>query len=353
MKADCVKEKLKNAVMKVEKITGKHLSLPILNSILIEAGDQSSIPAKVEKKGVVAVSGSLLGNFLSATADSQSIKLEVINGNLCVTSESNTTIIKGYPTEDFPTIPRVEEGETFNISAPLAVQGFRSVSYAAAISDIKPEIASVYLFGDKESVVFVSTDAFRLAEKTVNIDEPAKDLSALIVPLKNTLEIVRVLDGITDKIEMQFNKNQISFTGAGIYLTSRLVNGVFPNYKQLIPAGKKTEVTVSKKDLANSLKLATLFSDKFNQVTVKVIVNDQLFEIQSQNAETGENTTKINATLDGEDVELSFNARYVQDSFQSIPEDNISLTFNGAGKPMVMRGVGNPTFVYLVMPMIK
>jgi DNA polymerase-3 subunit beta len=340
------------------------LSLPILSSILLKADDQFlkisatnldlgielEVPVKVEKAGAVAVSGGLLGNFLAATPDEQSIKLEVINGNLCVASKSNTTIIKGFPTDDFPTIPRVEDGDIVSIPAALLVQGFRSVSYSAAISDIKPEIASVYVFGDKDEVVFVSTDSFRLAEKRIRLPNAA-DLPALLIPFKNAQEIVRIFETADDDVEIRYNKNQISFSSPGIYLTSRLVSGVFPNYRQIIPSTKKTEAVILKKDLSNALRLASVFSDKFNQVTVKIIAADNLFEIQSKNPETGENSTKVGATIEGEDVELSFNAKYVLDAFQSIPEESISLTFNGAGRPMVMRGVGNATFIYLVMPM--
>lgn len=367
MKASCVREKLKNAVQLVERATGKNLSLAVLSSVLIVAekdqlvlkatnldiGTEVVVPAKVEAEGSVAVSGSVLGNFLGTVGDMHSITLESVNDNLYLSSEHHSTLLKSFPVGDFPTIPRITDGGSFEISADQFVLGLRSVLYSASLSDIKPEIASIYLYGDTKSAVFVATDSFRLAEKKVLVGDSAPTIPPVLIPLKNATEIARVFDGIKSDVLIVCNKNQISFSAEGVYLTSRLVSGTFPNYRQLLPASQKTLVSVEKKQLVASLKLAQIFSDKFNQVTFKVIPSDQLFEVGSRNTETGENTTKLEATFDGEEIEMHFNVKYILDCFQSMPEDTVSLRFNGPGRPMILQGAGNSSFVYLVMPMNK
>lgn len=365
MKIECIKEKLKNGVLSAEKMTGKNLSLAVLGAVMIEAGKSGvlikatnldlgvelSVPAKVEKEGSMAVSGAVLGNFLSAVGDEHAIKLESVNENLAITSDHHSTILNSFPTTDFPTIPRVSDGEVIEISAPVLVNMLKAVVYAASVSEMKPEIASVYLYGEGTSLVSVATDSFRLAEKKVDLGGKGGISGMMLLPFRNTLEVIRVLDGVGEDVTVRFNKNQVSFEAPGIYLTSRLVSGVFPNYRQIVPTSKKTSIVVTKKDFGNALKLAQIFSDKFNQVQMKVVPGDRLFEVGSKNTDTGENTTKLDATLDGEEISMNFNAKYILDCFQSIPEDSFSIEFNGAGRPMVIRGLGNGSFLYLVMPM--
>lgn len=365
MKIECIKEKLRGGVMSAEKMTGKNLSLPVLGAVLIEAGDEGllvkatnldlgvelAIPAKVEKKGSVAVSGAILGNFLSAIGEEHSIRLESVNDNLAITSDHHSTLLKSLPTADFPTIPRLSDGESFEIPAARLVGGLRAVCYSASISDMKPEIASVYVYGEGSSLVFVATDSFRLAEKKVDLGSGGGITSHMLIPVRNALEIVRIFDGSEADVTVRFNKNQVSLETPGVYLTSRLVSGNFPNYRQIVPSTKKTSAVVAKRDFSGALKLAQIFSDKFSQVQFKVVPGEKLLEIGSKNSDTGENTTTVDATLDGEDLGINFNVKYILDCFQSIPEDSLSLDFNGSGRPMIVRGLGNASFLYLVMPM--
>jgi len=366
MKIECELENLKNTIYQVEKITNKNLTLPVLNSILLIAknnklilratnlslGIEVEIPAKIEKEGIVAVTGSVLSSIFNNINQKENIKIENENGNLLITTQKNKIKIKGQPFDDFPTIPRIT-GNNFKINAQKLIEGIKAVFYSASNSDIKPEIASVLLYSQEDELFFVATDSFRLAEKKIKIKENDEEIRNILIPFKNISDILRVFEDLKDEVVFCFNKNQISISTKNIYLTSRIIDGIFPDYQQIIPKEKSTEVIVLKQDLLNGLKLANIFSDKLNQVIFSIKPKEKKMEIFSQNNDIGENKTKLEASLSGEDVELSFNYRYFMDCFQSINSDSVFIKLNQNNKPMVIGGIGDNTFTYLIMPMNK
>jgi DNA polymerase-3 subunit beta len=148
-----------------------------------------------------------------------------------------------------------------------------------------------------------------------------------------------------------FNKNQISFSSDNIYLTSRIIDGIFPDYRQIIPKDSTTDVVVLKQDLLNALKLTNIFSDKFNQVSLRISPKEKVFELSSSSNDIGENKTNLDAVLNGETVELGFNYKYFLDCFQSITTDSVSIKLSGASKPIVISPISDLSFTYLIMPM--
>ncbi len=366
MKIECLKERLAEAISKAEKITGKNLTLPVLSCILFEAkghdliiratnldlGIEIVIPVKVEQEGRIAVPGAIVNNFVSHIVGSKNITLEVVDNNLKIITDTNTTVIKSINFEDFPTIPILEHEKSFKLNAKEFVKGIKAVWYSSATSSMKPELSSIYIYSDDEGLLFVATDSFRLAEKRVK-SKGAKDITSLLIPVKNVPDILRILDAAEGDIDVVLTKNQISFTYNGIYLTSRIVDGVFPDYKQIIPKDYKTNIVVLKQDLANAFKIATIFSDKFNKLTIKAHPSEKSFELATKNADVGENTNALEAVYEGEDIDINFNYKYIIDCLQSIESDSVSLEFNGLTRPLVMRGVNDKSFMYLVMPINK
>jgi DNA polymerase-3 subunit beta len=363
MKIECSIDKIKKALVCVERITGKNLTLPVLSSVLwvstgktlklratnLNIGIEVEIPAKIEKEGVVAVRGDILSSLFSILQGDSLIKFELINGNLLVKTKTSTILLKSISHEDFPTIPIVE-GEVLVIPTKKFIDGIKSVYYSASISEIKPEIGSVYIYPENDMLVFVSTDSFRLAEKKVKIKQNLS-FGGILIPFKNVVEIIRVFDGIGEDVKITLQKNQISFTTENIYLTSRVIDGSFPDYKQIIPKNPTTNSVVLKQDFISSLKISNIFSDKFNQIVLTIRPKEKIFEIESKNTDIGENTTLISGALSGEEVSANFNYKYVLDCFQSISGDSLSIELTGNNKPMIIKGVGDPSFMYLVMPM--
>ena len=363
MKLECDLGKLKTSISQTERITGKNLTLPVLGSLLLIASGKSlkiratnlslgievEIPAKVEKEGVVAITGSVLSQIFSNIFQNENVYLESADGNLIVKTKRSKIRLKGQSQDDFPTIPIVS-GDTFEIEAKKLTDGIKSVYYSSSVSDIKPEISSVYIYSNEGNITFVSTDSFRLAEKKVKM-KGLKEVPGILIPFKNVPEILRVLGDVEGEVTVCFNKNQISFASSNVYLTSRVIDGVFPDYRQIIPKEKNTRAVVLKQDLLNALKLSNVFSDKWNQLNLSIKPKEKLFELSSSNNDVGENKTYLDAALEGEEVELGFNYKYFLDCFQSINTDSIAIELNNSSKPMVVSGSGDSSFIYLIMPM--
>lgn len=363
MKLECGVEKLKDAVLQAERITGKNLTLPILNSILLTASGKSlklrstnlslgleiEILAKVEKEGVVAVSGSVLAGIFSNISQNEMISIESVDGNILIKTKRNKIKLKGELTEDFPTIP-VVTGNSFEIEARKLVDGIKSVYYSSSVSDIKPEISSVFIYKEGQELVFVSTDSFRLAEKKIKMKE-IEDIEGIIIPFKNIPEILRVFGDFIGMVKVCFNKNQISFSLDNTYLTSRVIDGIFPDYRQIIPSEFKTEATLLKQDLLNALKLSNIFSDKFNQINLTINPKEKIFELSSQNNDVGENKTFVESALEGSKVELSFNYKYFLDCLQSVSTDSLAVKIVDAAHPILISPISDSSFTYLIMPM--
>lgn len=354
---------LARSLSQLERIAGRNLTLPVLSCILFDAsGDvlhlratnlelalEVSVPAKILEKGIVAVPAHAISSYMASIEQDKAVTIELKESNVLITSASNTTIIKALAHEDFPAIPAIEDGFTFSTKAKLFLEGLKAVSWSAAQSSMKPELSSIYIYTEDGQLVFVATDSFRLAEKKIKVKTGKDDLTVLI-PVKNTADIMRILDTDIDDIEISISKFQIVFKAGSLYLTSRVIEGTFPDYRQIIPKESKTEVTVLKQDLLRAFKVATIFSDKFNKLNIKVDPSEKILEIKTSNSDVGETTTKIEGTTKGESIDINFNYKYIMESMQAITSSSTSFSFNTHGK-LVIKGVGDPSFMYLVMPM--
>jgi DNA polymerase-3 subunit beta len=366
MKIELNLKKLKDAVLLIDRVAGKHMTLPVLSCILIDVksnvatfkatnldiGIEVTVPVKSNEDGNLAVPANIISSFISQTVgDDQIVKIEDSSGNLQITTAKSKGIIKTQQIDDFPSIPRVTDGKEFTLSPEAFLKGLKSVWYSSSVSTVKPELSSVYIYKDDSNLVFAATDSFRLAEKKIKIQNTL-NISDILIPFKNIPDIIRVLENIKDPVSVLLNKNLISFSTNSIYLVSRLIDGVFPDYRQIIPKTFNTEVIILKQDLINTLKVSNIFSDKFNQVHLTIDPKAKIFKVQTKNSDIGENSTSVDASLNGDSIEINFNYKYIADCFQSIDADSLSLQFSGNNKPMVIRPVsGDQSFMYLAMPM--
>jgi DNA polymerase III subunit beta len=366
MKLETTKERLEAAIGPVVRATTRQTALPILSCVLfdvregtltvratnLDLGVEAVIPVKMESAGTLAVPGLLLQSLVGGLLPGALVSLSEDRGNLVVAAGGRRAVLKAVPHDEFPVIPRIVRKDALSLPVKDLLLGLRSVWYSAASSSLKPELGSVFLSIDGDTVTFAATDAFRLAEKRIRV--PATDriaFSHVLVPHKNIGEIIRIIEGLSGDVDLVVDGSQFGLYGEGLYVTSRLVDAVFPDYRQIIPSSHVVEVVVLKHDLLRALKGVMVFSDKLNQVRKRISPRAQRFELITANADIGESTEAIHATLSGDDLEIVFNHRYLADCFQSIPEESVVMRFGGIGKPLVIRGATDDSFLYLVMPM--
>lgn len=364
MKLTCDTAKLRDALMIADRVAGKRSSLPVLKYTLFIAGEDGlkiratnldigveiSVPAKVEAEGVTAVPGDILGNVLSFLSVEKNVTIELVHENLLIQTERQSTLVKCAPYDDFPNIPIPDGGLHISFDGKLLLSGLRSVAFSAAVTDIKPEFGSVFVTKDGTSLVFAATDSSRLAEKRISLKNSPKEDIALLMPIKNVSEIIRLLETYIGDIELVLSKHQAAIIGERFRVTTRLVDGLFPDYKQIIPKTFDTEATILREELLSALKVTNIFSGKLQQVRLKVYPKDKVLEVESKTSDLGENTTKISGALEGEDCELLFNQRLLTDALTVIGVDSVTLGAS-TGKPLVVKPVGDPSFTYLLMPM--
>lgn len=363
MNITATKEKLLTAVALAERVTGKKESLPVLSCVVIEAkGKQATIratnleagievivPLEVVTPGIVAVSASILSQTLrSISGDKVVCKVE--EGNLVVSSKGTRTLIKAVAHDEFPTLSVVAGGDGVVVSREDLIYGLQSVSYAASPSMIRPELGSVFLSIEKGKVLCAATDSFRLAEKVVPMT--GKGEVELLIPLRHVQELVHILEHIhTESVEIKASESQMCVSDGVVQYLSRVVEGNFPNYSEILPKTFVTEVTVLRSDFGEILKKARVFSGTDQYVGLHVYPGRKLFSATAQSAEVGEMSDTIDAALSGEDIDINFHIGYLGDCLSSIEADSIKLGFSGVGRPLVIRGVSDASFTYLVMPL--
>lgn len=365
MKVECLKNKLEEALIKADRVTSKNVTLPVLKYILLSAKDRSltiratnldlgveiKLPVKVDEDGVVAVPGDVFRSYVSNLSNDARVTILSDDKKISIVSDKSETHIHTYPHEEFPTIPNIKSSKNITIPVDKFVGGLRSVWYSASTQSMKPELSSIYIYHEDSHIVYAATDSFRLAEKKVFIKK-IDEFDSVLIPTKNVADIIKILDGEDGDISIAITENQIGMTINGVYITSRTIDGVFPDYRQIIPKDYETEVVVLKQDIIDILKRSFIFSDKFNRITFEINPKAKLFVVETSNQELGDSKSEVPAAISGEKQKLSFNYKNITDSFQSISADSLVFKF-GDKKPLMIGGIGDNSFMYITMPMNK
>lgn len=357
-------QQLTKALDLVTKISTKHITLPILQCVRLEAKEgkitlqatnleiniEVPIEGKISEEGVVAIPSQIFLQSIQFISQPE-ITLRTEDQVLQLETTNTNTSIKIFPADDFPTLNQLQ-GEEVKLQGSNFSYGIKSVAFSASQTSIKPELGSIFIRQNKEhSLTFVATDSFRLMEKTVS----QKGLilqESLMVPQKNALELARVCDAFEEDPVFITNENQCALRFSnGVYISSRLVTGSFPDYVQIIPKEFVSHVVVLKEDLINSFKKTNIFLNKFRQVSL--VINSSDLTISSQNNDLGHTTNTVKAQVEGEELTLSFNQQYIMDPLSYINDDSIKISFAGVGRAMIMQGITDKNLRYLVMPMNK
>ncbi|HXK39175.1 MAG TPA: DNA polymerase III subunit beta [Candidatus Paceibacterota bacterium] len=362
MKVIIRKEKILSAVVLAERITGKKESLPILSCVLIEAGADLSvratnlesgieikIPCETEEKGVVAIPSQVFSQTLKSIS-SDKITIGTESGNMLVEARETKTIIKAVPHDEFPKLSGEDKGKGVSMPREQLLRGVRAVSYAASVSMIRPELGSVYISIKKDGLVCAATDSFRLAEKRVR--GSFHDGGEILIPLKHAGELIYVLERVSDEnVILHAADSQLTMESESVRFVSRVADGIFPDYQEIIPKNFVTEATVLKNDFAEMLRKARVFGGNDQHVGIHIYPKRKIFTATAQSPDVGEMSDSIDSAVSGEDIDINFHIGYLSDCIGSIDSDSITLGFGGVGRPLVIRGVSDQSFTYLAMPL--
>lgn len=372
MKAVVLKENLKDALFVGERISTKSISLPILSSILLsaeknilqieatdlEVGVRFRILSKNEQEGRVVIPSKSLSQFLGFVRENQ-LTLKAENQNLEILGKGFTTVLKGLNPEDFPIIPSLKGNEPFlELEAQTLCKGLASVAGFTSQTQTRPEISGVLFSFQKNTLKLVATDSFRLGEKTLYLQNDTPVDATLIVPTKTCRELIGIFGELTGTLRVTVSPTLVAFSYENqerpelpkIQLISRVIEGDYPHYQDVIPTTYETTVFLEKTEFVNQLKASSLFSGKTNEVRLIVDSKEQNVEFSAKNLETGEHVSRMKANVEGPRQEASFNWRFLVEGILHITNDTIELGLTGQESPVILKPKAAQGYLYVAMP---
>lgn len=371
MKFVCTKENLSYSLDLVSSIAGKHVNLPILSNILIqvdeslvklittnlEVGVKANLRAKVEKKGSFTVPAKTLSDFVHLLPEGQ-VEIELQENELNIKCANSSTKIKGALAEEYPIVPVVEEKHAYVLDTNDFKSALGEVVFAAAKNEIRPELAGIYfgLFGERYSgLVVAATDSYRLAERKLVVLQ-GKDEFKCIVPSRSVYEMIRLLSLGKSKegesnVRLWLSENQVAVRYDDFEMTSRLVDGKYPDYAQIIPDKFKTTAIFNVSLMVNKIKAASLFTTTgVNAVSFDLNKTENTIGVSSTSTQTGEHSSEIDAEISGEENSTLLNHRYVLDGLQNLDTEEAEFKMNSADAPCMFKPKGKDDYLYIVMP---
>ena len=370
MKIEILKDNFKTGLSVVEKIIGKNLSLPILDNILINTEDNflslSStdlevaiklwILTKIIKKGKAVIPAKLLSNFISSLPN-EKILLEGKGQNIEIECKNLKTQIQGYNPEEFPIIPEFKDSEFLEVDNKKFCQGLFQIIDISSTSQTRPEISGVYFLFSKNLIKIVATDSFRLAEKVISLEKAVKKDYSFILPQKTAREIINILEEKDGILKIYFSPNQILFEfpmkeapHPQIQIISRLIEGEYPNYQDIIPKKFKTRVILKRDEFLSQIKTASLFSGKINEIKFTINTTNKEVEIFAKDQNIGESKSTITAKIEGDSTGVSFNYKFLTDGLLKIKSSEIAFDLSKEEGPCILRPIGDASYIYVVMP---
>lgn len=370
MKIEVLKENLRKAISSCERITRKTSVLPVLQNVLMEADGnflhltttnlettiQWGVLAKVAKKGKVAIPATFFANLVSLIT-SEKVALQEDNQNLMLVSENQETQIQGQDPEEFPIIPKIEKNEPWQISTEQLSAALSQVVDVPAVSQIRPEISGIYFNLKDGRLKLVATDSFRLAEKTIAFKGNSALESSFILPQTTGRELLNIFSQEQGNAQIYTSPNQVLFElEAGessqqrISVLSRLIEGNYPNYEEIIPKSFISRIRFNKDVLANQIKKAGLFSGKVSEVKLTTLPKNGKIKLFSQSSDTGRNEAYLVCQIEGKETEVAFNYRFLLDGLNCLKSSEVVLELSEGEGPGVLKPVGDDTFLYILMP---
>lgn len=370
MKIEILKENLKSGLDVIDRVAGKNPSLPILNNVLIGTEDSFLnmvstnletiirfwVLAKIIKSGKAVIPVKIFSSFISSLPN-EKITIERREQGLYIECQNFKTLMQSYNPEEFPIIPEFKHSGRVEIENQKLCEGLLQVINIPLESQVRPEISGVYFNFSKNNLKIVATDSFRLAEKNIILEESVSKEHSFILPQKPARDIASILEGRGGNLQISFSSNQALFDyqtketkRSQVQIISRLIEGEYPNYQEIIPNKFKTTVTLKKDEFLSQIKTASLFSGRINEVKVLVNPEKKEVEIFSKSPDIGESRSSIQVKIKGEPMEVSFNYKFLVDGLLNIKSSEVTFEVSREDGPCVLRPVGDASYIYVVMP---
>jgi DNA polymerase-3 subunit beta len=361
MKVICTQENLKRGLGITSRISTGSTTLPVLNNVLIktdegglrlsstnlEMGVNTWIRCKVDEQGGISVPAKTLVDLIN-NLPNDNVTLTAENNQLLIETSNYQTKIKGLAPDEFPLIPQIEEQNPVEIKSKDLRTAISQTAFAAAYSETQPEISGILFSFEENKLKLVATDRYRLAEKSIDVKGAVA--KTLIVPNKAVQELSKVLgtaDG--DVTQIFFTQNQVMFKTEETELTSRLIDGQYPDYKQIIPTEFNTEIDLAADELSAAMRTAGIFTQTGNNVSLEFEEPSKLM-ISSSSGDLGESKLNIPCTVTGEAGRIIFNHRYILDCLSTIGVKNVTFQIINENSPALLMSKDLPGYIYLVMP---
>ncbi len=362
MKIICSQKELSTAVNIVQKAVSTKTTLPILKGILLEAKDdklklvgndldigiENCIKTKTIKEGAVVISSRLFGDIVRKLPSSD-VEIEVDDhNNVFIRCENSDFKLMGQPAIEFPELPYVEEENSYIIGQDLFKNMIRQTIFATSQDETRPILTGSLIEIEKKNISMVAIDGYRLAIRKAYLNTDIDNKA--VIPSKTLNEINRILGNEAEgDIHISFTDKHILFTLDETRIISRLLEGEFINYLQIIPKEYKSRAKVSTKSLLDSIERASLVAKEGKNNLIKFSIKDDIMDVSS-NVEIGSVNEEVRIELEGEDLDIGFNSKYLLDALRVIDSEEIYLEFTTGVSPCIMKPADNENYTYLLLP---
>lgn len=367
MKLSVMQENLARGLSVVSRAVSTRSTLPVLANVLLRTEDAGLkltatnleigitywVPGRIEVDGATTVPARLLTDLVNSLPASEKVDLELSGvDTLHLRCGRFETHIKGIDADEFPAIQAAGERPTTRVSQRVLRRALEEVIFAAATDEARPILTGVLARFEGDRLTLAAADNYRIAVKTVAVLDAVSETS-VVIPARALAEVVRILADVDDPVEVVLAsaRNQVLFHLEGVDLVSRLIDGQFPNYQQVLPAGHATRAVLEREELLRAIRPAALIaSSSANIVKLAVAPDGEPGVTVSATAEVGDYEGQVEAAVEGDGTTIAFNARYLADVLAHVEAEQFALEFNGPLSPGVFRPVGADDYVHVVMP---
>jgi DNA polymerase-3 subunit beta len=362
-----MQENLARGLSIVSRAVSTRSTLPVLANVLLKTEDGGLkltatnleigitywVPGKIEEDGSTTVPARLLTDYVNALHGGERIDLELQPGEtLHVRSGRFESHLKGITAEEFPGIQTAGDQPTTRIAQNVLRRALLETAFAAASDEARPILTGVLARFEDGTVTLAAADNYRIAVKSIPVLDPVADTS-VVVPARALTELVRVLADTDTPVDVTLAqaRNQILFHLEGVDLVSRLIDGQFPNYQQVLPQSHTTRAVLDREELLRAVRPAALIAhESANIVKLQISSNGEAGVTVSANAEVGDHVGQVEAAVEGDGTTIAFNARYLADVLTNVDAEQFALELNGPLSPGVFKPVGDERYVHVVMP---